>query len=680
MIETRRSTFVALAGALCTLFTLSTAGTASADSKVHSFEVTVPPVVLDGVPVAEVVIEARDPAGETLEEFSGEVRLTGLEIRGRDGESVRHDYQMESGRLVLQTDLASGQKLHVTDDRIVVAAGDVQSEASVFRLSAWLALLPPVIAILLAIRLQNVIVGLLTAIWCGTLLLSVGEAGWWAPLVAVRDMMDVYIVREITQPGGSGGHAMIVLFTMMLGCMVGVMSQSGGSQALVEWMATFASNRSRGQIATWALGLVVFFDDYANTLLVGGTMRPMTDRLKISREKLAFLVDSTAAPIAGLAIVSTWVGFEVGLIDDSLRQLADAYDDPSLHVSAYSLFLATIPFRFYPIYLLAFGLAIAWTGRDFSTMHAAEQQAQTALSTEPVLESEGQGEAADKPPLHMANALVPLATLIGLLVFMMVWTGASGLTPDDARGVLVTVRDIVSNADSNRSLLLAAFVASLVAIATAVRLGSLSLNQAVNAWVDGGKSMLMGVIVLVLAWSVSTICDADHLNTAGVLVEWTSGFLTPQWMPLIAFLLSAVVSFATGSSWATMGLLIPLVTTLSFGLLHAAAEQTGAILSVTDPLLLGAIGSVLAGSIFGDHCSPISDTTVLSSVACDCDHLAHVRTQIPYAMFVGGAAILLGCLPIGFGWSWWLLLPAGLISVVLGVRWLGRPVDVGLKP
>ncbi|QDU36685.1 Malate-2H(+)/Na(+)-lactate antiporter [Maioricimonas rarisocia] len=651
---------------------------ARGDSTLHGFAVELPPVVLEGVPVSHVRIRAIDDAGETVTDLSGPVEVTGLEVRNRDGRPQTASRHLQQGVLTLQTDLAAEQKLYVTGADISASAGDVRSDVPVFRLSAWMALLPPVVAILLAIWLRNVIVGLLVAIWCGVLLLSVGEAGWWAPLLAIRDMMETYIVQEITQPGSSGGHVMIILFTMMLGCLVGVMSQSGGSRALVEWMSRFASNRCRGQIATWALGLVIFFDDYANTLLVGGTMRPMTDRLKISREKLAFLVDSTAAPIAGLAIVSTWVGFEVGLIDESLRQLALAYGDPSLHVSAYSLFLATIPFRFYPIYLLAFGLVIAWTGRDFAAMRTAEQQAQ--ITPPPDVASptsaDAQGTASVGPPTRLANALIPLGVLILLLVFMMTWTGWTGLSPGSSRGALATVRDIVSNADSNRSLLLSAFVASMVAIATAVWLGSLSLNDAVNAWVDGGKSMLLGVIVLVLAWSVSTICDADHLNTAGVLVEWTAGLLTPRWMPVIAFLLSAVVSFATGSSWATMGLLIPLVTPLTFGLLRAAAEQNGAPVDVSHPLLLGAIGSVLAGSIFGDHCSPISDTTVLSSVACDCDHLAHVRTQLPYAMFVGTVAILLGCLPIGFGWSWWLLLPAGLVSVVLGVRWLGKPLDV----
>ncbi|MFG0335674.1 MAG: Na+/H+ antiporter NhaC family protein, partial [Maioricimonas sp. JB049] len=601
---------------------------ARGDSTSHRFAIEFPSVVLDGAPVSHVRIRAVDDSGKTLEDQDAFVELTGLEIRDRDGRVQPAPRQLHDGVLTLQTDLASGRKLYVTGDRVTASAGDIHSEIAVFRLSAWLALLPPVVAILLAIWLRNVIVGLLVAIWCGVLLLLVGDAGWWAPLLAIRDMMETYIVQEITQPGGSGGHAMIILFTMMLGCLVGVMSRSGGSRALVEWMSRFASNRCRGQIATWALGLVIFFDDYANTLLVGGTMRPMTDRLKISREKLAFLVDSTAAPIAGLAIVSTWVGFEVGLIDDALRQLALAYGDPSLHVSAYALFLDTIPFRFYPIYLLAFGLAIAWTGRDFATMHTAEQQAQhtSPSDIDSGRKAKEPGTAEDERPARIANALVPLAVLILLLVFMMTWTGRTAMSSDESRGGLAFVRDIVSSADSNRSLLLSAFVASMVAIATAVWLGSLSLNQAVNAWVDGGKSMLLGVIVLVLAWSVSTICDADHLNTAGVLVEWTAGLLTARWMPVIAFLLSAVVSFATGSSWATMGLLIPLVTPLTFGLLRAAAEQNGFPIGVTHPLLLGAIGSVLAGSIFGDHCSPISDTTVLSSVACDCDHLAHVRT------------------------------------------------------
>ncbi len=181
--------------------------------------------------------------------------------------------------------------------------------------------------------------------------------------------------------------------------------------------------------------------------------------------------------------------------------------------------------------------------------------------------------------------------------------------------------------------------------------------------------MVLGIAVLVLAWSVARVCDAEHLDTAGYLVQQTSGALSANWLPTIAFLLSAAVAFATGSSWATMGLLIPLIIPVAFDVLATDGPVEGA---ASNPLMLAAIGSVLAGSIFGDHCSPISDTTVLSSIAADCDHLSHVATQFPYAALVGCVAVVCGTLPVGLGWGGWWLLPLGVAVIAAMVRILGR--------
>ena len=193
--------------------------------------------------------------------------------------------------------------------------------------------------------------------------------------------------------------------------------------------------------------------------------------------------------------------------------------------------------------------------------------------------------------------------------------------------------------------------------------------------------MLLGVTVLVLAWSVSAVCDASALNTAGALVEMTENLLAVHWMPAIAFVLSALVAFATGTSWATMSLLIPIVMSITAGLLiQDGSFVTAGTVNPGHPLLLAAIGGVLAGSIWGDHCSPISDTTVLSSVACDCDHLAHVWTQLPYALTVGLISLAVGCIPAGFGWPAMLLLPAGLIVMGVTLRLCAKSPDNGRTP
>ncbi len=548
-------------------------------------------------------------------------------------------------------------------------------------------LVPPLLAIVLAIVFRNVLVALFLAIWSGAVLLSDPGHDWATRTVlGLLHSIDTIIVGELAD----SSHLMIVLFTLFLGSLIGVMSGSGGTAALVERLTPLTSTRRGAQVTTWLLGLVIFFDDYANTLLLGSTMRPVTDRQRISREKLAFLVDATAAPVAGLAIVSTWVGFEVGLIGDAFRTLADS-SGVALSTDAYGTFLATLPFRFYPVLLLCFVMMAAWTGRDFGPMLAAERRAWAATSASRRHTTSGTIPDSAEATGSLWNALVPLVVLLAFLVIGFVWTGWRGYyaAAEIDSASVPTVWQIVSNAESNRVLLVSSFLASVVAAVMtllprrpnalldkpAVAPSRYSLNEAVDMWLEGAKSMLLGVCVLVLAWAVARVCDADHLNTAGFLVQQTTGYLSAAWMPTIAFLLAAVVSFATGSSWATMGLLIPLMIPMLFDLLVSAGIETN---HAAHPLMLATIGSVLAGSIFGDHCSPISDTTVLSSIAADCDHLDHVATQLPYALCVAAVSVVCGTIPAGMGWGGWWLLPIGLVVTCGVVRVLGRRVERGV--
>lgn len=542
----------------------------------------------------------------------------------------------------------------------------------------WTSLLPPVVAVVLAVVLRETLVALFAAVWTGVLSLSTSSDGTgWRLGESLIVSIDV-LIEQLVPADGDTAHVQIILFTMFLGSVISLMSASGGTQALVDRLTPVTRSRRGGQMTVCLSGLVVFFDDYANSLLLGSTMRPVTDRLRISREKLAFLVDTTAAPVAGLALVSTWVGFEVGLIGDSFSRLAESHPDVVTYSGdAYGTFLATLPYRFYPWFALVFVMVIAWTGRDFGPMRAAEVRA---------MRDDRDRNGAAKPQAMNArlkeadreerersrtmwNAIVPLVVLLAGIVIGFWVTGRGAI--DEASP---SVWQVVSNADTNRVLVVSSFLASLVAVGLSVAARSLSLKQAAHAWVEGGRSMLFASMILVLAWAVAMVCDADHLNTAGYLVDLTTGQLDVRWMPSVAFLLSAAVAFATGTSWATMGLLIPLITNVTFALLQDNSSLFAGIAIERHPLMLASIGSVLAGSILGDHCSPISDTTVLSSVAADCDHQAHVETQMPYAMTVGLITTLCGCVTIGFGLPWWLAMPLGLVAVVLIVRLLGRPL------
>ncbi len=573
-----------------------------------------------------VRITAFTPEGKVDESFQGPVEIEGLRITefGKD---------VPPGEWENGSDLAAGRAVYVESSEIQIREAGETITRSVRPVWKWWSLLPPVVAIILAVWLKDVIIALLIAVFSGAVVLSGGD-----PFTGFLRTIDTHILRQIVPTDGEPSHAITLLFTLFLGAMVGVMAASGGTRALVNSLTRYTRTREHGQVMTWLMGLVMFFDDYANALLVGSTMRSVSDRLNLSREKLSFIVDSTAAPVAGLAIVSTWVGFELSQIQPAFTQLA--IDD-----DVYFVFLATIPYRFYPLLLLAFGFALAFSGRDFGPMLRAEQELRPGLDVEISAASESENPSAGRWTIW--NALLPLGTLLAGII----------------TGLLLDI-------DSYPVLLWSSFGASLVAMLSAISFRSLPLTQATTAWIKGAESMLMALVILVLAWSIAGICDEQHLNTAGLVIDSLGDDLSARWMPAIAFFTAAVISFATGSSFATMGLLMSLFITVTYYLMLnigiAAGEMTA------HPFMLGTIGAILAGAIFGDHCSPISDTTVLSSAASGCDHLAHVATQLPYAMTVGLVSLGVGYVPIAWGVSPYVTLPVSL-ALILGILFgIGR--------
>ncbi|MCB1057682.1 MAG: Na+/H+ antiporter NhaC family protein [Acidobacteria bacterium] len=541
---------------------------------------------------------------------------------------------------------------------VTVQAGGASAEATVRTLPGWLSVIPPLAAIVMALIFREVLISLLSGIFLGALFLTGGN-----PFSAFGRVIDHFIAPALSDPD----NAKILIFSALLGAMVGVMSKSGGTRGIVDRLSPLATNPRRGQVATWVMGVLIFFDDYANTLIVGSTMRPITDRLRISREKLAYIVDSTAAPVASVMPISTWIGFEVGLIAASFSDLGLGYDP-------YVTFIASIPFRFYPILALVFGFTIAFTGRDLGPMLKAERR---ASGTGQVI-ADGEVALADysssalEPPdgiKHRAlNAFLPIAVVILVTVWGLYSTGAAGLERTSFESTGAWLREVFANANSFDSLLWASFAGLLSAIALSVATRSLKLTQSIEGLVEGLKAMTMALVVLVLAWSIGDVCS--ELHTADYLVGLTQGVLAPHWLPVLVFALSAAVAFATGTSWATMSILIPLVIPILHALAQGAGHMPGSAQYTT--LLLGTISSVLAGAVWGDHCSPISDTTILSSMGSGCNHIAHVRTQLPYALSVGVIGMLVGDIPTAFGLSPWLSILAGVAVIVGGVLWIGK--------
>ena len=610
-----------------------------------SFELEAPRVVLTGVPF-EVVALPRAESGDPLPGYRGTPRLSGVDEAGSgarraDGAVVFSAVQVaNSGRFEIAAEDGA-------------ARGTVGTRAIP---GIW-SLAPPVLAILLAILFRQVVLALVAGVWIGsTLLLN------FNPLAGFFEVGSRYVIGAVTD----SDRAHIIVFSMMFGGLAGILSRSGGARGFAQLITSFARTPRRGQVSTMLTALVVFFDDYANVIIRGNLMRPITDGLRVSREKLAFLTDTGAASVASTVIVSTWVGYEVGLIDQGL-ELIDYPED------GYSVFLRTIPYRFYPIFSFALALAVGLLGRDFGPMRAAEERAlrrnqPLRPGSEPATESldEDPGVERVASGLWMAGVFPIVAVLVtaGIAIWL---TGSDALA---AEGVTsYGFRDIVTNSDSYVALLWASVAGCVTGIALSVGRRILTLGSAIGAWIAGLKSMVLAIVILVLAWCIGDV--TAELHAAQYLVQVLQNVLNPSLLPTLTFIVAGVMAFATGTSWATMAVLMPLVIPLS----HALAENAGLAIAVSDPILMGVVGAVLAGAVFGDHCSPISDTTVLSSMASACDHLDHVKTQLPYALSAAGIAIVLGILPTSFGVPPWIALIAGIAAAVLVVRLAGARIE-----
>jgi Na+/H+ antiporter NhaC len=536
----------------------------------------------------------------------------------------------------------------------VVLEDGAEAEPATPAARTWLSLLPALLAIFGALAFRQVIVALFLGVWLGAWLITGDLAfGWFTGLFAT---IETYLVGALSDEG----HVAIILFTLMIGGVVGLIQKNGGTRGIVGLVTRWARNARRGQLATAILGTSIFFDDYANTLIVGGTMRPITDQLRISREKLAYIVDSTAAPIAALAFVTTWIGYEVGLIGTALQQI------PAWDEAPYSVFLNALPYSFYPILALLFVYAVASTRRDFGPMLKAERRARETghlydpSSNVAAIEVDASAlEPEPGTPARLVNAVLPILVLVGGVILGLFVTGEGD-----------SVRAVIETADSYQAMMWASLASVVVAIALSVGQRILTLEQALDAWYAGVKSMLLAIIILVLAWALAEVNDV--LDTAEYLVGILSDAVHPGFVPTLVFILAAATAFATGSSWGTMGILMPLVIPLAWGVAAADGIVTQAEMG---HVLYASVSAVLAGAVWGDHCSPISDTTILSSLATQCDHIDHVRTQLPYALLVGGAAILLGLLPVGFGVPLWLCMLVSIAVLMAILRFYGQYVE-----
>ena len=545
--------------------------------------------------------------------------------------------------------------------------------------SRW-SLLPALLAIVIAVLTQKVLLGLLCGGLAGALaFVATSQPGITPGIMTIAGdgiahfFGDALWRRSVCEDF----YLRITAFVVFLFMTVGVITRNGGVHGLVIRLQRFVRGPTSAQLSTAASGAAVFFDDYTNCLLVGTTMRPLTDSVRVAREKLAYVVDSTAAPIAGLSVFSTWVVYEMSQYRTPLTMVTKPDGTPYVETDAFSVFLDSMPFRFYSWFALSLVLLVILTRRDFGPMLKAEQRARhlnqpLAPNHKPMAAVDASvATPAKDTPLRARNALIPLAILVAGTISMMLWQGWSAVANDpvaSSQPFGAWLRTVLANAQSDIALLYASATAWVTAIILTQAQRLMTLRNTLVTSLLSTRALYMAFGILFLAWSLGHICR--DLGTSFFLTASAREAMTAAALPILLFVVAGAIAFATGTSYGTMAILLPNVVVLAHQLGTDAAFGGSPAIGGT-ALMLVSIGAVLEGAIFGDHCSPISDTTVLSSLGSQCDLLAHVTTQLPYALLAMTASAVCGYLPIlWFGPSIWPISMAAGILFMAATLWL----------
>jgi len=529
-----------------------------------------------------------------------------------------------------------------------------------------LTLLPPLVAIILAFITKETVLSLFIGVFVGEFMLCSNDLNIISTIINAFLNLGSQVISCMADPWNAG----IILQCLLIGGVIQLITKMGGAKALADSFAKRANTPRKAQLFTWILGLCVFFDDYANSLIVGPIMRPVMDKLKVSREKLAFVVDATAAPVAGIAIISTWIGLEISLIAAGFQSVGVT------NATGFGIFLQTIPYRFYNIFILLFIVISAITLYEFGPMKKAEQAARKRKEGEEVIVPEAPGFDEVKPvegiKLSIWNAIIPILTLIIGALIAFYWSGYTTILGGEDQALITLMHtaplsfngifEALAASDASVALFQAALLASIVAIVMAVGEQILTIEEAISEWIGGMKTIVITGVILLLAWSLGGVIG--EVGTADYLVGVLSNTIPAFIVPALIFILGALISFATGTAYGTMSILMPLAIPLGW------AVSTGDM-----NFTIVCTSGVLTGAIFGDHCSPISDTTILSSMGTSCNHIDHVQTQIYYAIFVALVAIFIGYIPAGLGVPWYISLVVGVIVMFVGLRILGEKVD-----
>lgn len=495
---------------------------------------------------------------------------------------------------------------------IDTARGDVGTYAT------FAALLPPIIAITLALITKEVYSSLFVGILSGALLYS--NFNPWGMVTGTFDVM-----LNCWNTG-------ILAFLVVLGMLVALMNKAGGSAAYGRWASKRIKTKAGALISTCVLGMLIFIDDYFNCLTVGSVMRPVTDKHKISREKLAFLIDATAAPVCIIAPISSW---------------AAAVSSVAPEGQGLTLFIHSIPYNLYALLTLFSVIFMALIGLDYGKMRVAEENAAKGTGY-PVEEA---GEASGNPKGTVLDLVLPVVVLILCCIGTMLYTGGFF---DNQGGNYFNLIDAFSDSDASVGLVLGAFLTLVFAAVWYLPRKVLTFEEFSASLADGFKAMVPAILILIFAWTLSGVTNqlGAKVFVAEAVRSAASGL--QNLLPAVVFLIGVGLSFATGTSWGTFGVLLPIV---------CAVFPEGELMVIS-------VSACLAGAVCGDHCSPISDTTIMASAGAQCNHISHVSTQLPYAMTVGGVSFV-GFVLAGFLQNVWVVLPVSLVlmaAVLLGIR------------
>ena len=505
--------------------------------------------------------------------------------------------------------------------------------------AGFLSLLPPVLAVILALKTKEVYSSLIFGILCGALLYCSQSGG--NPLIRPAE-----VTLEILS---AKFDLKIAIFCALLGALISVINASGGIREYGKWARKKLQTRRKALFSTMFLGILIFIDDYFNCLTVGTVMKPVTDAQKISREKLAFIIDSTAAPICIIAPISSWA---VAVSSNLTTKAAEE--------TPFMIFLSCIPWNFYAVFCLCFVLLIIALDFDFGPMRRAEltHQEKLAKGEEEVhAPVPAECEVKSKPSGTIGDILIPIGFLITATVLAMLSTGGFWKEGDAFHEVALAM----GNSDPSFSLILGALAGLLAAFFKYIPRRISTMADFMKNAVKGAQNMLPAIIILMLAWTLSGITREllEAPKFIASLVSADNG-LAVSLLPALAFMLAGFLSFSIGTAWGTFGILIPIIISIFEAVFPGNPADLYIMLAAT-----------LAGSVFGDHCSPISDTTILSSAGAGCDHVSHVSTQLPYCMFIAGAS-LLGYVTAGFTRSLFLSLTVSLAALIGGLLFIRR--------